>query len=68
MERRGQRTFTLKIDVDADPIAGAVADERGDANEFSGWLGLAKALEILLRDEQAQPWGSEGEKSGGLPS
>jgi hypothetical protein len=60
-----QRTFTLRVNVEADPIAGDLADEGGGAHEFVGWLGLARALEALLALESARAWGSEDEKSGG---
>jgi hypothetical protein len=60
-----QRTFTLRVNVEAEPIAGDLADEGGAAQEFIGWLGLASALEALLAPEQTRPWGSEEEKSGG---
>jgi hypothetical protein len=40
--------MTLELDVGADPIAGTLRDRRGHSVEFSGWLGLAAALEEVV--------------------
>jgi hypothetical protein len=40
--------LTLDIDPISEPIAGTVRGVRGEAIEFSGWLGFAAALEELL--------------------
>lgn len=37
----------LDIDLDARPIAGVLTDGDGVATRFTGWLGLASALEDL---------------------
>ncbi len=63
-----QRTFTLSVDVGSDPIAGNLADELGAIREFTGWLGLTRALETLLAPGQPPALGSEEEKTGGRPS
>ena len=41
------REYVLELDVDADPISGRLRDG-SEAFAFSGWLGLASALERLL--------------------
>jgi hypothetical protein len=48
----------LELDVEADPIAGRLRDHDGEAFDFTGWLGLASALERLL-DAPGQPDGLE---------
>lgn len=47
MQEARTREYVLELDVEADPIEGRVRDG-GDAFEFTGWLGLASALERLL--------------------
>jgi len=41
-------TVTLVLDPDAEPISGVARDEHGAERPFTGWLGLAKALELAL--------------------
>ena len=41
------REYVLELDVAADPIEGRVRDD-GQAYDFTGWLGLASALERLI--------------------
>jgi hypothetical protein len=41
-------TVTLALDPAAEPIAGVARDEQGTERPFTGWLGLAKALELAL--------------------
>jgi hypothetical protein len=42
------RVLTLEIDADSDPIAGRVSEGGEPAEQFFGWLGLARALERTL--------------------
>ena len=44
---RGTLTLWMEIELDADPIRGAFAAPKLARREFSGWLGLAAALEAL---------------------
>jgi hypothetical protein len=39
---------TLEVDPTSDPIQGIARDERGAERTFSGWVGLAAALEHAL--------------------
>jgi hypothetical protein len=39
--------YVLELDVEADPIEGRVRDGEA-AFDFTGWLGLASALERLI--------------------
>lgn len=43
-----ERVVVLRIDEGAVPIAGSVDDESGASHVFRGWLGLARALELVL--------------------
>lgn len=43
-----ERVLVLRIDEGAVPIAGSVDDASGASHAFSGWLGLARALELVL--------------------
>jgi hypothetical protein len=42
------RRLTLDLDATASQLHGELRDEHGDARAFSGWLGLAAALEQTL--------------------
>jgi hypothetical protein len=43
------REYVLELDAEADPITGRIHDGGGgDAYDFTGWLGLASALERLI--------------------
>lgn len=42
------QTVTLEVDTTSDPIRGIARDERGGERPFSGWVGLATALELAL--------------------
>ncbi len=57
MTRQPTRVLTLRIDED-EPIAGSLEDARGASREFSGWIGLARALELVLAAEQSAPGGA----------
>ena len=39
---------TLELDPSAEPIRGVARDEDGTEHTFTGWLGLARALELTL--------------------
>ncbi len=45
---RHTRTVTLEVDPTSDPIQGTMRDEHGAERSFSGWVGLATALEHAL--------------------
>jgi hypothetical protein len=47
------RVLTLEIDSDSDPIAGRLSEAGAPGQQFVGWLGLARALELVL--ERAEP-------------
>ncbi len=47
MQEEKTREYVLELDVESDPIEGRVRDG-GDAHDFTGWLGLASALERLI--------------------
>lgn len=49
------RVLVLRIDPEAEPIVGRLDDERGAGREFTGWLGLARALETLLDAAEGRP-------------
>ena len=55
MPEAALRTLTLQIDPAANPIVGAVRDERGTNRTFSGWIGLAAALEHAINAVPGQP-------------
>jgi hypothetical protein len=42
---------TLELDPSSDPIRGIARDEHGAERPFTGWLGLARALEAALEAE-----------------
>lgn len=45
----GVRVLTLEIDAVGDPISGCLSESGGAAGQrFVGWLGLARALELVL--------------------
>lgn len=44
------RNLTLRIDECEESIRGTLGDEAGASREFSGWLGLARALEGVLAE------------------
>jgi len=41
-------TVTLELDASAEPIRGVARDTEGVERPFTGWLGLARALELTL--------------------
>jgi len=58
------RVLTLRIEDPAAQIRGTVDDERGARREFSGWLGLARALELTLGPEQVAAENEQGAPRG----
>ncbi len=52
---RHTRTLTLEVDANSDPIQGIARDELGDERPFSGWVGLATALEHALERRVEEP-------------
>lgn len=44
------RILTMRIEQCEESIRGSLGDEAGASREFSGWLGLARALELILAD------------------
>jgi len=55
VETADQKVFTLRVDPDAQPIAGHLIEADGNAHEFAGWIGLATTLEELLGLNPADP-------------
>jgi hypothetical protein len=49
--------LTLEIDADRDPIAERVSEGGAPGEEFVGWLGLARALELALEHRELAPGG-----------
>ena len=57
VDERQTRTVTLEVDPTSDPIQGIARDERGAERTFSGWVGLATALEQALElDARPASW------------
>ena len=46
--RARTRVLTLEIDAESDPIAGCLSESGAPGQQFVGWLGLARALELAL--------------------
>ena len=51
------RVLTLEIDADSDPVAGRLSEGGAPGREFVGWLGLARALELVLEAGEPAPGG-----------
>jgi hypothetical protein len=47
--------LTLEIETESDPIAGRLSEGGGPGEEFVGWLGLARALELALEPAEPAP-------------
>jgi len=45
--QHGETQLTLRIDLEADPITGSLSSAHGASRRFSGWIGLAAALEAI---------------------
>ena len=55
-----RRRFTLEVEVHTDPPVGSLCNEQGTSIAFTGWLGLASALERFIAiDSQEVPDVSE---------
>jgi hypothetical protein len=54
-----RRRLSLEIEPDSDPLVGALRDEHGESIAFSGWLGLANAIDRALRVAPAAADGAE---------
>jgi hypothetical protein len=50
--------LTLELDAGAEPLAGVVCDEAGNRCPFTGWLGLASALEAAMRTRSSEQAGT----------
>ena len=53
----GTRVLTLEIETDSDPIAGRLSEVGARGQDFVGWLGLARALELVLEPNEPAPGG-----------
>lgn len=53
--RRGEIQLTLRIDLEADPITGSLSAANGANRRFSGWIGLAAALEAIRAEPLREP-------------
>lgn len=58
--RRNVRV-SLELDLEARPIAGMLTDGDGVQTRFTGWLGLASALEGLQAARAADPERAESD-------
>ena len=47
---------TLELDPTAEPIRGVARDEHGAEHPFTGWVGLARALELTLDAAVERSW------------
>jgi hypothetical protein len=47
--------LTLDIEAAGGTIAGRLSDAGGTGTDFGGWLGLAEALDRLLRNDAEAP-------------
>lgn len=52
---KDRRRLSLDVEVDSDPPVGAVSDEEGRSIGFTGWLGLATALNRVLHRDEPEP-------------
>ena len=56
-ERPRPRVLTLEIDPDSESIAGRLSEGGAPGQQFVGWLGLARALELVLESGEPAPKG-----------
>ena len=56
-----RRSLSLEIDPSLDPVAGWLSDEHGERSRFTGWLGLAIRLELVIDDTAANAAENPGE-------
>jgi hypothetical protein len=48
----------LEIEIGGDPLTGVLRDGNGHVEPFSGWMALARAIDLMLdaaRTDGAQP-------------
>lgn len=60
-DERHTRTVTLEVDPTSNPIHGIARDELGVERPFSGWVGLATALEHTFDIRAQHPGGRPGD-------
>jgi len=53
--RARTKVLTLEIEPDSDPITGRLSEVGAPEQEFVGWLGLARALELALESRDVAP-------------
>jgi hypothetical protein len=51
----GETHLTLRIDLEADPIMGSLRSSDAASRRFSGWIGLAAALEAIRAELAQEP-------------
>jgi hypothetical protein len=56
------RSLLLEIDPSLDPVAGWLSDEHGERRGFTGWLGLAATLELVIDDTAANAAENPGDE------
>lgn len=49
----GHARLTLDLELDAEPVAGALSGAAGGTEEFVGWAGLTRAIELALEAARA---------------
>jgi hypothetical protein len=64
MDTRRYVHLTIRLDVDASPVAGDVRYDDQDQS-FVGWLELAIALESAIRDARRLPGGLDSTEPPG---
>jgi hypothetical protein len=63
-DRDGETQLTLHIDLDAEPVTGSLSSAYGTDRRFSGWIGLAAALEAIRGELPPQPRRQAGSSAG----
>jgi hypothetical protein len=48
MTKHRVTTLHLQLNLDADPIAGLISAGAGEGTPFSGWIELARTIELSL--------------------
>jgi hypothetical protein len=63
----GETRLALRIDLEADPRTGSLTSARAAQRRFSGWIGLAAALEAMRAELSREPRCQQaGEPGAGL--
>ena len=52
--------LTVDLEVDGKQISGRAGDGLGQAERFSGWLGLISAVDRLLERDERRAQGGDG--------